>query len=348
EKSDFGSEAGPTALLKRMMPGAVYELMELAYNVPAFWRLWRAAKEFAPDVLYERFNLYLLAGLWLARVSRIPFLLEVNAPLAEERERFGGLSLRRVAHACEGWLWRGADRAFPVTGVLAEHLFAKGAIRERAVVIPNGVAPEFLAPAPESVAAKRRLGIKDRLVLGFVGFMRPWHGLDRVIDFIADRGGERLHLLLVGDGPVRPDLEAQAKARGVADRVTFAGLVGRNAIIDHIAAFDVALQPDVVAYASPLKVFEYMALGRAIVAPATPNIREVLSDGVDAVLFDPAEPDGFRSALARLCDDGELRARVGRAAAASVRSRDFTWAGNARRVVESVRPLVDRRGRERA
>ncbi len=179
------------------------------------------------------------------------------------------------------------------------------------------------------------------MVLGFVGFMRPWHGLDRVVDFIADAGPEAgLHLLLIGDGPARADLERQARARGVANQVTFTGVVARDRIIDHIAAFDIALQPDVVSYASPLKLFEYMALGRAIIAPDTANIREVIKQGENALLFDPAREDTFRAALARLCADAALRQTLGAAARHTIVQDGFTWARNAARVEHLARELL--------
>jgi glycosyltransferase involved in cell wall biosynthesis len=171
--------------------------------------------------------------------------------------------------------------------------------------------------------------------------MRPWHGLDRVVDFIADAGPEAgLHLLLIGDGPARADLENQARTRRVSDQVTFTGVVARDRIIDHIAAFDVALQPDVVSYASPLKLFEYMALGRAIIAPDTANIREVIEQGKNALLFDPARNDTFRAALSQLCADADLRRALGAAARETIVRDGFTWARNAARVERMARELL--------
>jgi len=339
-RASFGSDAGIVAHLKKHVPGSVYELAELAYNLPAFWRLAKAYRTMKPDVLYERYSLFLLAGLWLRRLFGVPMLLEVNAPLAAERKRFDNLRLAGLADRAEAWVWRGADRALPVTGVLADHLRAKNVRAERLSVIPNGVGPEFLAPPPDTKAAQTALGISAKVVLGFVGFMRPWHGLDRVIDFIADAGpAAGLHLLLIGDGPARDDLAKQAAARGVSGQVTFTGVVDRSRIIEHIAAFDVALQPDVVSYASPLKLFEYMALGRAIIAPDTVNIREVIQDGENAVLFDPGDNDTFRQALSRLCQDGDLRKRLGQAARDTILNRGFTWARNAARVETMARDL---------
>ncbi|OYW09846.1 MAG: hypothetical protein B7Z53_02130 [Rhodospirillales bacterium 12-71-4] len=172
------------------------------------------------------------------------------------------------------------------------------------------------------------------MVLGFVGFVRDWHGLDKALHGIAAwRGATPLSLVVVGDGPARPGLEQLARDLGIAERVHFTGLAARQDVPRLVAGFDIALQPAAVPYASPLKVFEYMAAARAIVAPDQPNLREVLDQGETALLFDPADPAGFWAAVARLAQDGALRARLGTAARAEVLRRDLTWAGNARRVV---------------
>jgi glycosyltransferase involved in cell wall biosynthesis len=329
----FGSDAGLVAVLKRRLPLALYELLEFAYSWIAYARLRAAYRRHRPDVLYERYNLYLLAGARLHRRYRLPMVLEVNAPLVEERGSHGGLALPALARWAEGSAWRAADVVAPVTEALADHVRRAGVASDRIVVIPNGIDPARFGPEHDGKAVRARHGLGDRVVLGFTGFMRPWHGLDRVIRFVAEHGARLdLHALLVGDGPVRAELEALARSEGAADRVTFTGLVGRDAIADHVAAFDIAVQPDVVAYASPLKLFEYMGLGRAIVAPDSPNIREVLTDGVDAVLFDAAAPEALQAAILRLCEDDDLRARLGRAARAAIDAKGLTWDRNAERV----------------
>ena len=109
----------------------------------------------------------------------------------------------------------------------------------------------------------------------------------------------------------------------------------------HLAAFDIALQPRVVPYASPLKVFEYMALERAIVAPDVPNIREILTDGDTALLFDPERPGAFQHCIETLTRDPELRRSLGRQARRRLIERDLTWEGNAARVVDLASPIAD-------
>jgi glycosyltransferase involved in cell wall biosynthesis len=341
----FGDEPKLLIRLKQALPSAVYETLELLYNLPTYRRLRRAHRAFRPDVIYERCNLYLLAGALLRRRTRTPLLLEVNAPLAEERARFGGLGLLGLAERLERRVWRSADCVLPVTEVLAERLRRAGVPAGRIAVTPNGIDPErFLADVGERDRCKAELGLAGKVVLGFTGFMREWHGLDAAIDFLASpAAAAHIHLVLVGDGPARPGLERQVARLGLVERVRFTGVVERDAVARFIASFDIALQPRAVAYASPLKLFEYMAAGDAIVAPDQPNIREVLTHDASALLFDPARAGAMVEAILRLVREPELRRRLGLAAQAAILERGFTWRHNAERVAALTARLVSSR-----
>jgi len=276
----------------------------------------------------------------MRRLLRIPFLLEVNAPLLQERGRYGGLRLTRLARWSEEYVWRGADFALPVTHVLANYLRRANVPESRIVVIPNGVDRAKFQSQPERAAAKQALGLGEKLVLGFTGFVRDWHRLERAIDWIADHPGQpEPHLLITGDGPARQSLEKRAHDRGITHAITFTGVVGREEVMRYVAAYDVALQPAVMEYASPLKLFEYLALGCAIIAPATPNICEVLVNEENSLLFDPFEESSFNQALGRVCSDDALRERISRGARRTIEERQFTWEHNARRVLQLFEQL---------
>jgi Glycosyltransferase len=327
DKTGFGAETTWVARLRAILPGAAGELAELAYNIPAWWRLRQAAVAFRPDVIYERYNLYYLAGMWVARERRIPFLVEVNAPLAEERIAHGGLRLGALARWAERAVWRTADRIFAVTHVLGARITAVGVAPDRLIITPNGI---DLARFHERTAPPR-----PRAVLGFIGFVRPWHGLEPVIDELG-RSAEKFDFVIAGEGPARSTLEAMVARYALQSHVHFAGLVPRDAVPGFLAGIDIALQPRAVDYASPLKLFEYMAAGCAIVAPDQPNLREILVDDETALLFEPENWGALWSCIARLAADPALRARLGAAARAEIIRRDLTWAGNARRIVGSV------------
>ncbi len=259
-----------------------------------------------------------------------PLYLEVNAPLAAERAAFGGLRLKRLAGAVERFTWRSARRVLAVTKALGQIVAELGVAAERIAVVPNGV---VLARFPPRVPRPADGADDDGVTLGFVGFMRGWHGLDTVLRGMAgDPAGARLRLELIGTGPALAELERLAAELGLGDRVRFEGLVAHEQVPARLARFDIALQPRATAYASPLKLFDYMAAGCAIVAPDQPNIREVLEDGSTALLFLPDDAEAFWRAIRLLAEHRELRDRLGAAARARLEAADFTWSGNARRI----------------
>jgi glycosyltransferase involved in cell wall biosynthesis len=327
-------QAGGTRLLGLRVPSWAYELAALAYNVPAFLWLVAAMLRRRPDLVYERYALFGVAGRLAAGVFRIPFVLEVNAPLSLEMSREHPLAFHGLAQRLENWLCRSSTRTIVVSRSMARILEAQGAAADRLWVVPNGVDREDFHPAVDGRPVRDALGLEDRFVVGFVGWVRPWHGVDRLVKAAA-RLRERipnLVVLIVGDGPARPGLEALARAEGISDAVRFTGALAQSEIPAHVAAMDVAVQPDVTEYASPIKLFEYLALGRAIVAPRKENITEIVSDGQHALLFEPGSTDEMAACIDRLHGDSELRRLLEQRAARLITDREYTWVGNARRV----------------
>ncbi|MBK1693204.1 glycosyltransferase WbuB [Chromatium weissei] len=338
---NFGGSIGWVDHIRARLPKTLYELLELGYSLLAYRQLARAIRTHSPDLIYERYNLFLLAGIWAQRRFHLPLILEVNAPLAEERMNHGGLAQPALARWTQRWVWRNADHVLPVTRVLAGDVERAGVSSNRITVIHNGINLAHFANTFSASFAKSKLGLDDRFILGFTGFVREWHGLERIVNWIAanHRIHSTLHLLIVGDGPARAALEQQAQMLGISDRVTFTGIVARTEIPILVNAFDIALQPAVVDYASPLKLFEYLALGCAIVAPCQPNLQEILRDGENALLFDATQPAALETALNRLVTDAALRTRLAREARKTIEVGGFTWLENARRVTALAEQL---------
>jgi glycosyltransferase involved in cell wall biosynthesis len=327
-----------TALARLRNVALVYELAELAYNIWGFWALAAAVRRRRPAVLYERYSLFNFSGVLVSRLWRIPMLLEVNAPLAYEKEQYEKLVLRRLAYALERWICSSSKRTIVVSTPMRKILAQQGVPDERMVVISNGVNTVEIAAALGRCDVRARYGIGAKLVLGFVGWFKPWHRLDSVIELLAARPAwrERIHLLLVGDGPETPALRALVQAHGLETSVTFTGPVGRETIYDHIDAFDVALQPHVTDYASPMKIFEYLALGKCVVAPDLENIREILDHGVDALLFHAGDAADMGRAIEVLVNDPERVQRMGEAARHKIEARRYFWVENARRALAAA------------
>lgn len=328
-----GGSAGWVGRLKAHLPRQIYELAELAYSLAAFRRLTQAIRHDRPDGIYERYNLYLLAGIWAKELFKLPLILEVNAPMALERRQYGGLSWPRLADWAELYVWKRADLILPVTQVLADYMVSKGIDPKRIHVIPNAINEDHYRNLPTTQQAKETLGLQGRLVVGFTGFVREWDRLDRIMAWVAQSANQHnTHLLVIGDGPARAEIEACADKLGASERLSFTGVVPREKVPALSMAFDIALQTALVPYASPLCLFEYLALGKAIVAPDQPNHLEILTAGVDAVLYGPDDPVGIEKALDTLCQDSALRQRIAIAAPRLIIRKNLTWRQHAVKV----------------
>jgi glycosyltransferase involved in cell wall biosynthesis len=334
----MGSEGGSAGRALSRAPRWVYELGEHAYGAMVAGRLTAAGRTCSAEIVYERHALGNTAGLRAARRLGVPLLLEVNSPLARERAEHEQLVFRRWAERSERRVVQRADRVLCVTRALADLVVAMGVPRPRVAVVRNGVdLARYPAPRPREAAD---------VVIGFTGFFRPWHRIEDLVDALAGgRLPKEARLLLVGDGPSRASIEQRARERGVSDRVRITGAVEHDAVPAQLASMDICVQPAATPWASPLKLPEYMAASRAVVAPDQENLREVLTHGRDALLFDPAAPTGMVDAVVRLCADRALRERLGREARATVEREKLTWDGVAERVEAVANScLAERRG----
>jgi glycosyltransferase involved in cell wall biosynthesis len=333
------------------LPRFARELAEYSYTTFGRPKIVAAGVRQDCDVIYERYAFGNAAGIMAARKLRVPLILEVNSPMVLELSRTRGLSFPRLARSMENWIFRSADRVCVVTEVLREMLVELGVERSRLLVTPNGVHLrqfDYAAGARERARVELGLDVADGdVVLGFVGFYREWHRLDLVLDALTRPGLARARLVLVGEGPAHADLAERARRLGVEPRVRFAGPRPHERIAELLPAFDVALVPAINPYASPLKLFEYMAAGLPSIAPDQPNLREVLEHERNALLVKPNDAPSLEAALAQLVQDRNLRERLGARARSDVIERDLTWIGNARRVVAAAEEVLAERRRKR-
>jgi len=300
-----------------------------------------------PSFIYERYSLWGTAGQRLARKHSIPLVLEVNSPLTYEEEKYrGGSVFPSLARWAERRIWRKADLSIVVSESLRGLLQNAGARPERIHVLANAANPRLFHMEVDGKPLRERLNFNGRFVIGFVGMFRPWHGIDLLISALEDlyRAGPPVHLLLVGDGPLRQQFEAEVRKKGLQEAVTFAGGVAHEDVPQYLAAMDVAVAPYPALdnfYYSPIKLYEYMAAGRAVVASRVGQVAETIQDGVNGLLFNPGDRMGLINCLRRLQKDTALRNELGRKASAAC--SDHTWDRNAARVLDWVEPLVNRK-----
>lgn len=283
------------------------------------------------EAVVERYSLGGGGALAAAAELALPYLLEVNAPLADEAVRYRGLEDADLWRRREADLFAAAGRILAVSSAIRDHVVGAGAAPAKVAVVPNGVdLAAFAGSHGEDV--RSRLGLAGRFVVGFTGSLKAWHGVDVLLRAFAGLAGSAF-LVIVGDGPERDWLEELAGSLGIRERTAFVGAVPHSEVPSWLRAMDVGVAPYVRQasfYFSPLKIAEYLAAGLPVVASHQGDIRELV--GGAGVLVPPDDALVLRDALERLQRDAALRARLG--AAARERAQSLDWDVVALRVEE--------------
>jgi glycosyltransferase involved in cell wall biosynthesis len=303
--------------------------------------------------VYQRYSLDSYVGLKLARERSVPFVLEYNgseiwvgAQWTGQGSREGSLSER-----IELLNLRAADLVVTVSNVLGEEVIRRGVAANRVLVNPNGVDVRRYSPDVDGIGVSRRHGLHDKIVIGFIGTFGVWHGAEILAEAFARLLSETpsyrhsVRLLLIGDGPRRPFVERSLRQCGVIDACVLTGTIPQQQGPEHLAACDILVAPHVPNpdgtrfFGSPVKLFEYMATGRGIVASALEQIAEVIDHGRNGWLVEPGNPALLAEALRTLVADAALRDRLGEAARADV-VESYTWDAHTRRIAETLQRIA--------
>jgi glycosyltransferase involved in cell wall biosynthesis len=299
-----------------------------------------------PDFIYQRYARFSWAGVVAAMRIKRPLFLEYNGSevwVGRHWDRVGSLDL---LERYERLNLDAAARIFVVSEVERRNLEARGVRSEKIVVNPNGVDVARFRPGVGGAETRRELGIaEDEVVAGFVGTFGPWHGVEKLAEAIKSMPASlRVRFLLVGSGSLHAEVEKQLESEAKAGRVIFTGAVAHDRVPKLLDACDILVAPHIPLadgsefFGSPTKIFEYMSMGKGIVASRLGQIGEVLVDEETALLVEPGNVAELGDAIVRLIESETLRTRLGGRARA-VAEREHTWTHNAQRVLEAYQDL---------
>ena len=299
-----------------------------------------------PDFIYQRYARFSWAGVVAANRTKRPLFLEYNGSevwVGRNWDRVGSLDL---LERYERLNLDAAARIFVVSDVERRNLEARGVAAHKIVVNPNGVDVERFRPGVGGVETRRELGIRDdEVVAGFVGTFGPWHGVEKLAEAIKMIPvNVPVRFLLVGSGSLHVEVEKRLEAEVAVGRVIFTGAVGHDRVPRLLDACDILVAPHVPLadgsefFGSPTKIFEYMAMGKGIVASRLGQIGEVLKDRETALLVKPGNVEELKAAILKLVDSAELRRGLG-ANAREAAEREHTWIENAQRVLDEYKSL---------
>lgn len=294
------------------------------------------------DWVYERLATLQSLG-WIFKWHGVPWILETNALLFYEAEaERKSLVLTRLARWLEVQAYRQCDVLVCISEVLKELVVRELRIPpEKVVVVPNGVDTAFVDPKRHET--KR---IFAGFTVGFVGNLSAWQGLDLLLKSLCDlqAKGMDLSLVVVGDGPMREHWELLAHNLGLATQVRFLGWLPQAELLPLIAGFDVGYSghldlKGMKVYRSPLKLYEYMAMGKPVVASAVEDSRALLREQETGFLFQPGDREGLKQALVRAYQAREQLSEMGCKAREEVMA-NHSWIARMQSMIERVEQIL--------
>ena len=336
------------------------ETQALAYNVRFVLTTWRLFRRARPRLLYQRHARFVVAGALLSRLLRVPMVLEYQTSEYWWAKTWGPARFLPLVRLAEDFSIRSAARLAVVSDVLREELVDRGVESGRIIVNPAAVDADRFRPGIGGDEVRRELGLETSdVVVSFAGSFSFFHGipvLSHAIQLLLRRSDPeataRLRFLLIGDGPLRGEIERDLEEHAGSGRVVLLGSVSPERIPRLLDAADILVAPTVPMpdgkkfFGSPSKLFEYMAMSKAIVASDLEQLGAVLRDGDTALLVPPGDGDALAASIERLAVDADLRRRLGERARAVAVER-HSWRQNADRLLASAELGLARPRRDR-
>jgi glycosyltransferase involved in cell wall biosynthesis len=292
----------------------------------------------APGFLYQRHFPLSIAGALLSRRLKVPFILEYNGSEAWIADYWDPSPLRNWIRMCEEVMLRCAARIVVVSEALRSDLLERGIHPERIRVNPNGVDASYFYPGCGRTRGRTELDIKpDEVLIGFVGSFSLWHGIEilqqAIIKLLSHSPPCRLRFVLMGNGLLHAEMCSALAAYEISGEVIFIGPLPHEKVAEYLDASDILVSPHIPMpdgsrfFGSPTKLFEYMAMGKGIVASRLEQLAEVLAHDQTAWLVTPGNVDELAEAILRLAHDPAKRQALGAAARRAAIER-HSWTRN--------------------
>jgi glycosyltransferase involved in cell wall biosynthesis len=341
KKSDIGKlDIGTNSkvkLIKRFIPNFLWqtgrELSLMKWNKKIFGKLNEIVKEFHPDIIYERANYLSISGVKIGQKHNIPVFIESNAILSWEKQIRSGRSLIDfLGKRSEKYIYDNCSSIFTVSEPLKERITKEYNIEEdKIIAVSNGVGPEELNPTISSKKIKEKLAIPEKdIIVGYLGSIFPWHGLDNLIKSAKTCLKEMpdLRFLIVGDGEPREALERKTREYKIDEKVIFTGRISKKEVPDYLQIMDICVYPgsqkQINWYGSPIKLFEYGIMRKPIICYKSKVTENILDDLKDGYLIPSGSVEALSKGILKLASEPNLRKKLGKNFQRKVLN-NYTW-----------------------
>ncbi len=329
-------------------PSSLFEFLDelqiLDYHFRIINSVSKIFKREKPDIIYHRHSIFNFSSIVLGKKFHTPVVLEVNYSEVWAKKNWSRLIFEKLAVAFERIAFKSADVIVVVSDVVKKDILPLGADESKILVNPNAADPEVFSPEVNGSAIRRQFGLDDatKTVVGFIGTFTRWHGVEILMDAIKMicASHRNIHFLLIGDGNLKSRLELEVEEKKLGEFVKFTGLIPHSEAPEYLAACDILVSPHLGFedgtrfFGSPTKLFEYMAMGKAIIASDLEQIGSIIRDGVNGLLIKPGDTSQLAEKIVSLADNPGLRRRLGLQAREDVMSK-YDWKHNAQRVLDA-------------
>ena len=339
--SDKPASVGTVMLhkLADVLPQAFFEIMEVCYNFFAIMRLWRGVKGGAVDVIYERYAFFNFAGAFVSKRKNIPLIVEVNELSGHKRIR--GQFFVRLCSAIEKYILRQASVVVCVSDFLNREASSKVDLQKTKVItIPNGVPLAWLErkiSLDEVAVLREKYGLQGKKVICFVGGLVHWHNFDLLLHAVKDVQAtfSNAVMMFIGDGPLKNHINESAENLALQPgSILFVGKVPHSDVPIYLKLADIAVIPETNDFRSPIKMFEYMAMGLPVIAPRKPAIEVAITDQKEGLLFEAGNYSSLAQSLLECLSQTEFARKLGENARQRV-FNNFIWERHAEHILHA-------------
>ena len=335
--SNESGGSGKGRIFHSLVRRLLFTPQNILKNIPQFMREVRILKSNRGDVLIARLDAFRISALWVARLYQLPLIIEADGASSYEWLTFnnGPHLWAGVLLWCEKHVLSHARSVFTQSQEAKDYFVHRHGIPpEKIAVITNGADDIIDDDAAKQAALRRHYGISQNAkVVGFLGSMHHWHGVadvPQLIERVLSEFNDALFLFVGNGGALEKELRLSLLSK-YPGRVIFTGHVDNDAVPAYVRLFTIAIAPYPkidLFYFSPMKLFEYMAAGKPVIASRSGQLCEALQDGKSGILYEPGNILELQAKLIQLLKDKPRQEKLGAAARAAF-LRNYTWSRKA-------------------
>jgi len=320
-------------------------IARMFYGIYLVFKALPVIKRKKPAFVYQRHEQFNMTGVVLSFFTGIPVIIEANAILAEEARKSGqGHGMLKLLYLSEMVTFRAAHRILAISSSLKRDMATAGLDVSKIFVAPNGVDVEIFHPGCGGDKIRKKYGLENKVIAGFCGTFAVWHGLE-TLEVMAHEvlsQCENAACLFIGDGPGKEGMENKLRQKAYGDRAVFTGRIPHSEVPAHLDACDVLVSAigGAYSYASPTKLFEYMAMKKPVVCYNMGQMPDIFEDNKTGRLVENNNKEAFASAVIELINNPEVRVKIGENARAEA-ERNYTWKANVRKILDNYRDIFN-------